>query len=178
MVFELVEKGENEGRGTKIKMMKRIYIFFLIGLLFMACEDGRQVDVVVDSTIYIVNSDLQEIIVSESEPTYDLWLYKGGYNEESVDVTLTVDESTLTDYNSSKSTSYALMPSSYYNIESTIVKLGSSANSEYTNYTTITFNSLSDLAASTYVLPIVASCDDSDLINEDKNTVLIKVSVN
>ena len=157
--------------------MKRLYIFLLAGLFFIACEDGRQVDTNIDTVVYIVNSDLQEISVSESENTYELWVYKGGYNEESITVTLSVDETVLDDYNSSKGTSYKIIPSTNYSLDASAITLGSSKDSEYTDYITITFSSVSDLSSGNYVLPIVASCDNSDLVNEDKNTVLLKVSV-
>ncbi len=157
--------------------MRKIY--FLLGLLlFTACEDGRQVDMDIDSVVYILNSGLQSVTLDNSNLTYDLWLYKGGYNDDQLTVMLTIDEQALNTYNEENGTSYVLMPSSCYSFKSTTITLGKSGDLDYSDYTTVTFSNLSDLSSgNSYVLPVSISCDNSDLINEDKSTVLLKINM-
>lgn len=82
--------------------MKNLAICLLLLLGAVGCGDDYVVYETVDTMVCIPKNDFQVLeydAVSGQACVYDLYLYKGGYNDEGITVKLVVDPSVLDVYN-------------------------------------------------------------------------------
>lgn len=142
-----------------------------------ACGDVDEcrIDVKINTQAYIVNNGLQEVsLLSLTNNTYQVYIYKGGYNNDNVKLDLAVADSLITQYNTKNSTSYTLMPSQYYTIGSGVAL--STCNYRDSIPATLSSSVTSDVNCSTYLLPLVlTTANESDLSTSYKS-ILIHVS--
>lgn len=132
-----------------------LFVAYMLLTLY-ACSniDDCKVDCTIDTKFFIVNSGFKTIDFSNLvNDTYQIYVYKGGYNKESIKVGLNEVDSILTNYNVKNSTTYKLLPSSYYTIQDAVVL----NNSHVSDSIGVKFNSVAiknDGIDNNYVLPI------------------------
>ena len=145
--------------------MKNLAICLLLLLGAVGCGDDYVVYETVDTMVCIPKNDFQVLeydAASGQACVYDLYLYKGGYNDEGITVKLVVDPSVLDVYN----VDFAFDPE---------VRL---SGDRIMNRTEIRFDAASMLAdgiGSSYVLPLSVRADDQGKVRPEKNSVIIRV---
>lgn len=160
----------------KIKQMKKISLLFIacIAIILPSCGDMDDccVNTDIDTQVIIVKSGFLSISSSElTENTYPIYVYKAGYNSETVTVNLSVDETILSDYNSEHATSYVALPASYYTVGNGVAL----TSKHYADFIPVTFNTAAirqDYNGNEYVLPLVISGVPEEKTNEN-NYILI-----
>ena len=110
---------------VNMKKIHSIYLMAFVSLLFLAsCEKGIET-VEYQSTVYIPNSGAttQTVLLGSSE--IQLGVYHAGINQSisSVNVTLGIDEAAAATF-ISNNTGYEILPSSYYTLPESVVKIG------------------------------------------------------
>lgn len=156
--------------------MKKISLLFIVCLSFVlhSCVDMDDctVDTDIDTQVLIVKSGFQGISAGDlSNGAYQVFLYKAGYNDETVTIRLTEDPTILDDYNTKYGTSYVALPSTYY----TIGKAVSLDTKHYTDSISVTFNTAAlenNSSETEYVLPLVISGIPAEKISQN-NYILI-----
>lgn len=152
--------------------MKKLLIAIL-SLCCIACENDTEVQRTIDSTLLIPKSGLQTITYAADQPTvtYEVALYRSGYNEGSSTATLIVDEAALANYNTKQGTTYQLMPADCYSMPETTVHL---TNSLFMRSVDVAFQTAS-IPEGDYLLPITVKSADNTPVNKNLQTVLIAV---
>lgn len=153
-------------------------IFFLSYLSLVSCDSKEKEDNLTPSTVYFVNSGIQNINLYEMEDTYiyKMGIYKAGALKSGATVELAVlTETELSEYNTENSTNYSLIPATCYTLATTEVSFGNDVK-DVNRIVDITFNATQLKAlpeiegAYTLAVKILAS---SISINEEKNISLI-----
>jgi len=160
--------------------MKRYVMLILtvVATMFYSCGniDDCSVDVAIGTSAYIINNGLQEVSLSSlKNSTYQVHVYKSGYNGDKIKLDLAVADSLITQYNAKNSTSYTLMPSQYYTVGSDGVSL---STHHYRDSIPVTFNSsvASDANYGTYLLPLVLTTAKESNLSVSYKGLLIHVS--
>lgn len=150
-----------------------LFLLSIIPFISGCATDGEQVNVAVKPTIYIVKSGLQRMALNDVEDGYQLWIYKGGYDAQKATVTIHIDEEALDTYNEENQTDFRLLPSFFYEMESSLTL----DNEHRTNYVNIKLSSLPQGVGDGYILPLSISSSNPEWINDDKKTVLLQTIV-
>jgi len=134
--------------------------------------DDCSVNTDIDTQVIVVKSGFLSISSSKlTENTYPIYVYKAGYNGETVTVNLSVNETILSDYNSEHATSYVTLPTSYYTVGNGVAL----TSKHYSDFIPVTFNTSAieqDYSGNEYVLPLVISGVPEEKTNEN-NYILI-----
>ena len=142
--------------------MKNLAICLLLLLGAVGCGDDYVVYETVDTMVCIPKNDFQVLeydAVSGQACVYDLYLYKGGYNDEGITVKLVVDPSVLDVYNVENGLELKVIPDRYFAFDPEVRLSGD----RIMNRTEIRFDAASMLAdgiGSSYVLPLSVRADD------------------
>ncbi len=97
--------------------MKNLAICLLLLLGAVGCGDDYVVYETVDTMVCIPKNDFQVLeydAASGQACVYDLYLYKGGYNDDGITVKLVVDPSVLDVYNVESGLELKVMPDRYF----------------------------------------------------------------
>lgn len=97
--------------------MKNLAICLLLLLGAVGCGDDYVVYETVDTMVCIPKNDFQVLeydAASGQACVYDLYLYKGGYNDDGITVKLVVDPSVLDVYNVENRLELKVMPDRYF----------------------------------------------------------------
>ena len=150
--------------------MKKILIAVL-SLCCMACNDDIEVRRTIDSNLLIPKNGLQTVTYTADQTTltYEVCVYRSGYNEGSSNASLYIDAEALANYNKKHKTEYLLMPVSCYSMPEKSVHL---TNGSFMQGVTISFK-LSDIPEGDYVLPITVKSEDETPVSKASQTVLI-----
>ncbi len=157
--------------------MKNLAICLLLLLGAVGCGDDYVVYETVDTMVCIPKNDFQVLeydAASGQACVYDLYLYKGGYNDDGITVKLVVDPSVLDVYNVENGLELKVMPDRYFAFDPEVRLSGD----RIMNRTEIRFDAASMLAdgiGSSYVLPLSVRADDQGKVRPEKNSVIIRV---
>ena len=138
--------------------MKNLAICLLLLLGAVGCGDDYVVYETVDTMVCIPKNDFQVLeydAASGQACVYDLYLYKGGYNDDGITVKLVVDPSVLDVYNVENGLELKVMPDRYFAFDAASM--------------------LADGIDSSYVLPLSVRADDQGKVRPEKNSVIIRV---
>lgn len=119
--------------------MKNIYLLVLglFAFLCASCDDNRMNGMVNDK-VYIVQSGEQEVFVNARDfADFVLTIYKSGIGTKAADVTLSVDEQYLEDFNTQNGTNLQLLEEYCYEISKNQFSFSSS---DVEKFSTITFD--------------------------------------
>lgn len=166
--------------------MKKYNIFaavtLLCGLSLVSCDSDEKEDNLTPSTVYIVNSGVQDIKVYNTGETYthQVGIYKAGALKSDADVKVAVfTEVELETYNTENNTGYSFIPSTCYTIDRLQVSFGS-GQKDVNQMIKVDFDaaSLKALPAITgsYVLPVRITESSID-INNKKDISIIHPTV-
>lgn len=150
--------------------MKKIVIA-LLSLCCMACNDEIEVRRTIDSNLLIPKSGLQTVTYAADQTTvtYEVAVYRSGYNDGTSKASLQVDEAALTSYNQKMKTEYRLLPVDCYSKPDAGIVL---TNGSFMQNVVITFRTGS-IPQGDYVLPLTLKSEDGTPVTEDYKTVLI-----
>jgi endonuclease/exonuclease/phosphatase family metal-dependent hydrolase len=159
-------------------MKNLLYIMIAsLSTFLIACGDvdNCKVDTCIETNALIVNSGYKEVAIPDiKNDTYQVYVYKGGYNGNSISLNLSLADSLLTKYNTAKGTSYELLPSTYYTIGNGV----SLNNSNYRDSIAITFNTAAmtaDGIGSNYVLPLKLVSTDAQSVSSSNDSIFIRI---
>ena len=141
--------------------MKNLAIFLRLLLGAVGCGDDYVVYETVDTMVCIPKNDFQVLeydAASGQACVYDLYLYKGGYNDDGITVKLVVDPSVLDVYN--------------FDPE---VRLSGDRVMDRAEIRFDAASMLADGIDSSYVLPLSVRADDQGKVRPEKNSVIIRV---
>ena len=150
--------------------MKNLAICLLLLLGAVGCGDDYVVYETVDTMVCIPKNDFQVLeydAASGQACVYDLYLSKGGYNDDGITVKLVVDPSVLDVYNVENGLELKVMPDRYFAFDPEVMDRAE-----------IRFDAASMLADgidSSYVLPLSVRADDQGKVRPEKNSVIIRV---
>jgi len=155
--------------------MKRI-LFILFALLSCAaCSDRFDVANDIETTVYIQKNGLQEATLSADDPTYEIWLYKGGYNSRSCDLSLRVDTEDLVVYNARNKSDYRMLPGNCYEFDCEVVRL---SGDETKACVTLRFDPACFPAGGKFLLPVRVVCPtDAGAVSPEFGIVYLKVKI-
>jgi hypothetical protein len=147
--------------------MKRIFILIpLIACLLSlsACQDERN-NYMVNDKIGLLNPNLIEAKVYNGiNANYNLYVIKSGKGQQNTQVSISVEDSVLKNYNSANGTNYVQLPENCYTITSKTLSFG---KEDYCKAFEINWNiqSLTSLLASknNYALPVHLNIDNSSI---------------
>lgn len=152
-------------------------ILFIAAALFScaACSDKFEVGNEIETVIYIQKNGLQEITLPAGAPAYEMWLYKGGYNSRSHDVSLTVDAEDLVVYNAKNKSDYRLLPGNCYEFDRETVRLSGDVRE---GYVTLTFDAACMPADGKFLLPVRAVCPaDAGAVSPELGVAYLKIKI-
>ena len=157
------------------KLMKNILKVLSVALLVgaVSCENNRN-DNLTEPFAYFVNSGLQDARYYDlnREPSFSAHIYRSGYFDAPVELTVSVAESAVEEYNVANGTSYRMLPEEYYTLDRTAVSL---PKSERCADIVVSFDYDGILALGSdhdYVLALDLSA--SVAVNERKSSVLVR----
>ena len=157
--------------------MKNLAICLLLLLGAVGCGDDYVVYETVDTMVCIPKNDFQVLeydAASGQACVYDLYLYKGGYNDDGITVKLVVDPSVLDVYNVENGLDLKVMPDRYFAFDPEVRLSGD----RVMDRAEIRFDAASMLADgidSSSVLPLSVRADDQGKVRPEKNSVIIRV---
>ena len=150
--------------------MKNLAICLLLLLGAVGCGDDYVVYETVDTMVCIPKNDFQVLeydAASGQACVYDLYLYKGGYNDDGITVKLVVDPSVLDVYNVESGLELKVMPDRYFAFDPEVRLSGD----RVMDRAEIRFDAASMLADgidSSYVLPLSVRADDQRRVRPEK----------
>ena len=159
--------------------MKNLAIYILLLLGTVGCGGDYIVYETVDTMVCIPKNDFQVFeydAASDDACVYDLYLYKGGYNNEEITVKLMVDPSVLDVYNVENNLALKVMPDKYFTFDP-LVRL---SGDKIMNLTEIRFDTgamIADGIDSSYVLPLAVTAGDQGKVRPEKNSVIIQIEM-
>lgn len=161
--------------------MKKLLYLIIIQFVLLSCEDNRfDWRESKPDKVYLPKYGLQiedAYAIGENAEAM-LWAYKGGYSGTYCQVTYTIDETILDEYNSANFTSYEILPSSCYDIPSYTVEIPGKKQYGYfsVNYSPEKIVELcgGQYGVEKYALPIRIS---SNLETTDQNSAIIVFNV-
>lgn len=168
-----------------MKTMKKIFAAMtaLLPAFFAAgCSDPTEVYDTIPTTLCIVDSGLQNVNAAAgsgglSSYTYNISVFKGGYNVDNAHAELDVDSNALSEYNTKNSTAYTLLSESYYSMPVTEFNLSTDSPSGISPVVFDIAKMAKELDGNAgYVLPVTLS--SSSETNPAKKNVFIKVKFN
>ena len=149
--------------------MKNLAICLLLLLGAVGCGDDYVVYETVDTMVCIPKNDFQVLeydAASGQACVYDLYLYKGGYNDDGITVELVVDPSVLDVYNVENGLELKVMPDRYFAFDPEVRLSGD----RVMDRAEIRFDAASMLADgidSSYVLPLSVRADDQGKVRPE-----------
>ena len=149
--------------------MKNLAICLLLLLGAVGCGDDYVVYETVDTMVCIPKNDFQVLeydAASGQACVYDLYLYKGGYNDDGITVKLVVDPSVLDVYNVENGLELKVMPDRYFAFDPEVHLSGD----RVMDRAEIRFDAASMLADgidSSYVLPLSVRADDQGKVQRN-----------
>jgi len=155
-----------------MKKFHPIYLMAFVSLLFFSsCEKGMET-VDYKSTVYIPQSGatLQTALLGES--VYQLGIYHAGLNQpnKSVSVTLGLDEAAGANF-IAQNAGYEILPSSYYSLSNSPVKIDNERAFYKINLKGIDVN----FTGKKYILPISIQSVDKDVeVSEAEKTAILQ----
>ncbi len=155
--------------------MKQLLFVLVVFLSCTACSDRFEVGNEIETTVYIQKNGLQEITLSAETPVYEMWLYKGGYNSRSCDVSLTVDTEDLVVYNARNKSDYRMLPGNCYEFDRETVRLTGDAPKACV---TLTFDTSCIPADGKFLLPVRAVCPaDAGAVSPALGVAYLKIRI-
>lgn len=157
--------------------MKKLGIYILLLLGAVGCGDDYIVYDTVETMVCLPKNDFQTLeydAASSEACVYDLYLYKGGYNDDAVTVQLVADPSVLDVYNVENNLDLQVLPEKYYAFDPQVHLSGDKIMS----LTEIRFDAaamIADGIDSSYVLPLSVVAADQGMVRPEKNSVIIQV---
>lgn len=147
--------------------MKKIFIqisFIVCLLLLYACQDERN-NYMVNDKIGLLNPNLVEAkVYNEINASYNLYAIKAGKGQQDAQISISIEDSVLKNYNTANGTNYVQLPEKYYTFTNKTLYFG---KKDYRKAFEIKWNMqlLSSLLASNnnYVLPIHLNIDKSSI---------------
>ncbi len=155
--------------------MRKSYLLYnlLFSLLiFTSCEKGLE-SIETESTIYLPLSGVTSQTALLGESTFNLGVYNAGINQSGSNITVNmkVDPDALAELQQTSST-YTLLPESYYSIESTEIVIG---REDVSKTLQIKLKGIDEtFVDKNYVLPIsIESVSPEVTVLEDQKTALL-----
>jgi len=147
--------------------MKKIFIqisFIVCLLLLYACQDERN-NYMVNDKIGLLNPNFIEAkVYNEINASYNLYAIKAGKGQQDAQLSISIEDSVLKNYNTANGTNYVQLPEKYYSFTNKTLYFG---RKDYRKAFEIKWNMqlLSSLLASNnnYVLPIHLNIDNSSI---------------
>ncbi|WP_301425294.1 DUF1735 domain-containing protein, partial [Bacteroides caecimuris] len=159
-----------------MKIYKTIQFIVAVLLIASACTDERD-NFMVNDQIGLLNSTYTETEVFRGmNDPYQLYVIKSGKGKQETEVSISVDETVLQNYNTDNGSSIRLLPSDCYTILQPTLRL---SNSDYRKAFDIKWNieRLSDLlsAGEEYALPIQMNVLQNSISvdNERVKTIIV-----
>lgn len=158
-----------------MKQLIYLLLFTILSSGLVSCEDNRMQSMVEDK-IYLLKSGFQVVeIYNSKESSFDIVVCKAGIGISEAKVVLSVNEQLLTDYNTTNGTSYKLLPSTHYALQST-EELMSSKDSRVFFHVTFDTQKIIDIQSDKeveYVLPFILEETTSLSVDSLKSTILL-----
>ncbi len=157
-------------------MRKNIYWLLLatLTLFISACDNDRD-NYMVDDSIGLLNPNYvnADVYTGMSDP-FQLFAIKSGKGNKSAQVSISVDEAVLENYNATNGTSYILLPSNCYSITVNCLNFD---DSDYRKAFEITWNQseLSSVLGSSndYVIPLRMKVDNASIKPDETRLVTV-----
>lgn len=154
--------------------LKQLIIPVAGALLLSGCEADHRNDNLLDSVVYLLDSDLQTANFYDVEETsdYTVRAFSSGYAVTPSELGIEVADEALTAYNEANGTAYSALDPAYYRL----INASGSVDADHPSTTfTVRLNctelmQLGDLAS--YVIPLRLSSSKS-AVNEELNTIFI-----
>lgn len=155
--------------------MKKIGLYILLIFTIVSCDKDGKIDMMIDTVVCIPNSGLQTVTSDQlADGVYKLSVYKGGYNDESVTVCISVDEVGLETYNRKNQTNYILLPGKYYTFDQQVV-LSANTIQDVSNVKFDMAAMRADSIDASHVVSLVITAPAENKVNVNMNSVIIRV---
>lgn len=145
--------------------------------MIVSCDKGCKIDMMIDTVVCVPNSGLQTVTPNQlADGIYKLSVYKGGYNDESVTVSLSIDKAGLEAYNKKNKTNYVLLPGKYYTFDQQLV-LSANTIQDVSNVRFDMAAMRADGIDASNVVSLAISVLAENKVNVNMNSVIISVKM-